>query len=224
MRARTAGPLLLAALLSSCACYECGNQAYFKALEKVGMEKRELLVKRVDNARDAQESARKQFEDSLEEFKGLVGYDGGELEARYEKLRSSCEKSSREAEEVRDRIAGIEKVSGSLFKEWEKEIGEFKDAGYKLESQRQLRDTRRRVDELVRTMKRAASRMDPVLETLQDQVLFLKHNLNARALGSLQGTADALEGDVDRLVREMEASISEADAFIAEMKKPVTGR
>jgi hypothetical protein len=201
-------------------CYQCGNTAYLKALEKVGVEKRDLLVKRVDNAREAQQEAQQQFKDSLDEFKSLVGYNGGALEAQYEKLKSSYEGSKSKADEVNKRIEGIESVAGKLFGEWEKEIGEFKDAGYKLESQRELRDTRKRVGELVKTMKKAASRMDPVLEKLNDQVLFLKHNLNAKALGSLKTTADSLQVEVGGLIKEMEASINEANAFIAEMKKP----
>ena len=211
---------VLATLPGLQGCYQCGNAAYLKALEKVGMEKRDLLVKRVDNAREAQQEAQEQFKDSLEEFKSLVGYNGGALEAQYEKLKGSYESSSAKADEVRKRISGIESVSNSLFAEWEKEIGEFKDASYKLESQRELRDTRKRVDELVKTMKRAASRMNPVLEKLNDQVLFLKHNLNAKALGSLKTTADSLQVEVGGLIKEMEASINEANAFIAEMKKP----
>ena len=201
-------------------CYQCGNTAYLKALEKIGVEKRDLLVKRVDNAKEAQEEAQQQFRNSLEEFQSLVGYSGGELEAQYEKLKGSYERSKSKADEVNSRIDGIESVAGKLFAEWEKEIEQFKDAGYKLESQRDLRETRRRVDELVKTMKRAASRMDPVLAKLNDQVLFLKHNLNARALGSLKTTADSLQVEVSGLIKEMEASIDEANAFIAEMKEP----
>ena len=64
-------------------------------------------------------------------------------------------------------------------------------------------------------MDRAADRMDPVLATMKDHVLFLKHNLNARALASLDRTADALQRDVDRLIRDMEAAIAEADRFLA---------
>ncbi len=184
------------------------------------MEKRDLLVKRVDNAREAQEEAQQQFKDSLDEFRSLVGYDGGALEAQYEKLRSSYESSKSKAEEVNNRIDGIESVAHKLFAEWEAEIGQFKDASYKLESQRELRDTRKRVDGLVKTMNKAASRMDPVLEKLNDQVLFLKHNLNAKALGSLKTTADSLQVEVGGLIQAMEASINEANAFIAEMKKP----
>jgi predicted nucleic acid-binding Zn-ribbon protein len=201
-------------------CYQCGNTAYLKALEKVGVEKRDLLVKRVDNAREAQEEAQQQFKDSLDEFRSLVGYDGGALEAQYEKLRSSYESSKSKADEVNQRIDGIESVANKLFAEWETEIGQFKDASYKLESQRELRDTRKRVEGLVKTMKKAASRMDPVLEKLNDQVMFLKHNLNAKALGSLKTTADSLQVEVSGLIQEMEASINEANAFIAEMKKP----
>ena len=66
-------------------------------------------------------------------------------------------------------------------------------------------------------MKKASASMDPVLEKLRDQVLFLKHNLNAQALGSLDQQADLLQTDVTRLIEDMQASISEADRFIAEM-------
>jgi ElaB/YqjD/DUF883 family membrane-anchored ribosome-binding protein len=199
-------------------CYQCGGSAYMKALEKVGMEKRDLLVKRVTNAKEAQVEAQQQFRDSLQEFQTLVGYKGGELEARYEKVRASYEASTKKAQEVRDRISGIKKVSEALFSEWEQELGKYSDSKMRAQSASELKDTRKRAGELVATMEKAASKMDPVLEKLEDQVLFLKHNLNARALGSLKGTADALQVEVNGLIKEMETSIREADTFIAQMK------
>jgi hypothetical protein len=59
--------------------------------------------------------------------------------------------------------------------------------------------------------------MDPVLAAFKDQVLFLKHNLNARAISSIQQEAEKVKSDVERLIREMEASIAEADKFISEL-------
>ena len=61
--------------------------------------------------------------------------------------------------------------------------------------------------------------MDPVLVAFHDQVLFLKHNLNARAISSLQTELVSVEAEVDALIRDMEASIKEADAFINAMTK-----
>ena len=52
----------------------------------------------------------------------------------------------------------------------------------------------------------------------EDQVLFLKHNLNARAIGSLRNELADIERDTDRLVREMQKAIAEADTFIQSMK------
>ena len=59
--------------------------------------------------------------------------------------------------------------------------------------------------------------MDPPLRAFRDQVLYLKHNLNARAIASLQGELRAVESEVAALVREMERSIREADSFVASL-------
>ena len=60
--------------------------------------------------------------------------------------------------------------------------------------------------------------MDPVLGTFRDYVLYLKHNLNAQAIASLQGELSGVEADVSTLIEEMEASIDEARAFVASME------
>ena len=56
--------------------------------------------------------------------------------------------------------------------------------------------------------------MEPVLSQFRDQVLYLKHNLNAAAIGSLRGTADTIQCDLQRLLKQMNASIAEADKFV----------
>mgnify|MGYP001767634529 FL=1 len=194
------------------------SSVYYSALEKVGLEKREILADRVESARDAQGKAGEQFKDALERFKALVGYDGGDLEKRYETLSGEYDESRRQADEVRERIAGVKDVAGALFREWERELEEYSDPSLKRRSRKQLEETRARYDQLVRAMDRAASSMDPVLAMLRDQTLFLKHNLNARALGSLSGTADQLQADVARLVKQMQAAIAEANRFLATIR------
>jgi hypothetical protein len=50
-------------------------------------------------------------------------------------------------------------------------------------------------------------------------VLYLKHNLNADAISSLQQTATGINTDVENLIRDMNASIAEANSFINDMSK-----
>lgn len=210
--------LTIAALLSGCeGCRRNLRERYYNSLETVGLEKREMLVKRVDKARGAQEEAQEQFEDALEEFQALVGHDGGDLEKMYNSLKGEYEDSEARAEQVREKINKVENVALALFDEWQQEINQFENHEYRRVSERKLRDTKNRYSELLATMKKASASMDPVLTKLSDQVLFLKHNLNAQALGSLDQQATLLENDVQRLLGDMQASIAEAERFIADM-------
>ena len=66
-------------------------------------------------------------------------------------------------------------------------------------------------------MKRAEAKIEPVLSAFRDQVLFLKHNLNAQAIASLQDELASVKADIASLIKEMEVSIAEADEFIKAM-------
>jgi hypothetical protein len=66
-------------------------------------------------------------------------------------------------------------------------------------------------------MDAASQRMDPVLEAFKNNVLFLKHNLNAQAIASLEDTSFKIEQSVAELIARMQASIDEANAFVASM-------
>jgi Skp family chaperone for outer membrane proteins len=194
------------------------SSTYYNAMEKFGFAKRDILVDRVDDTRQAQGEAKEQFASALEHFIAVTRVDGGELQRKYEELNREFERSEKSAKEVHDRIAAVEDVAEALFREWKQELSQYSNASLRSESQRQLDATRGRYDDLLRLMRRAASRMDPILATFRDQVLFLKHNLNARAIASLDGTTRTLETDISRLITDMEASIRESEDFIKSMK------
>lgn len=204
-------PVFLAAGVSAC------SSAYYKTMENFGVEKRDILVDRVEEARDAQDDASEQFADALEQFRSVVNFDGGDLEAVYDDLNSEYERSKSEAEEVSGRIDAVESVAEDLFEEWQKELDEYTRSDLRRNSEKLLRDTRGRYQQMMKAMRRAEGTMAPVLEAFQDQVLALKHNLNARAIGALRNELDSIERDTARLISEMQKAISEADAFIQSM-------
>lgn len=185
--------------------------------ERLGYAKREQLVDAVDDAREEQEEAKVQFESALEELLSLPGTDGGELEDVYDRLRKQLARSEDRADDVRDQIRTVDRVATALFSEWEAELEGYSSAELRNVSADQLSQTRARYDTLLASMRRAERSMDPVLDALGDQVLFLKHNLNARAIASLDTTLAGIESDVGALIAEMNASIAEAEAFINSM-------
>ncbi|WP_077730853.1 DUF2959 domain-containing protein [Methylocaldum sp. 14B] len=206
--------LLLFLILTGC------SSAYYRAAESLGFHKRDILVHRVEKARDSQEEAKTQFKNALDRFTALTGFKGGSLEEKYRELDAEYERSRAKADEVRKRIDDIEDVSEALFDEWENELSQYQNPSLKRSSQQKLTGTRRRYDQLIAAMKRAESKMEPVLLTFRDQVLFLKHNLNAQAIASLRGELDSLQTDISALIRSMEVSIREADEFIKSVGGP----
>lgn len=195
------------------------SSAYYSGLEKIGIPKREVMVHRVEKARDTQEETKQQFKSALEQFTVMTNFKGGDLEATYNKLNGEYEASVKKAEEVNKRIADIEDVSSALFSEWEAELGQYSNASLRRNSQQKLTVTKAHYQQLIATMRKAETKIEPVLSVFRDQVLYLKHNLNAQAIASLKGQLDSVKSDVSALVVEMEKSINEADAFIKTMEK-----
>ena len=207
---------LLVALAVTVSFGSC-QSAYYATMEKFGVHKREILVERVEEGREAQQEAKEEIVSALEAFKQVANFDGGDLEKTYNKLNDRYDSSAEAVDEVKSKISSIESVSKALFAEWKDELGEMQNAELKASSEEMLDDTKARYATLIKAMKAAEVKMEPVLTAFKDHVLFLKHNLNAQAIASLQGQLGTIESDVSGLIADMEKSIAEADAFIASM-------
>ncbi len=207
-------PLVLVLALTGC------TSLYYEAMEKIGKEKRDILMQRIVDSKKDQEAAAKQFKTTLEAFQDVTGFDGGNLEKTYKKLNGEFEDAESRAKQLSDRIKSIDQVSSDLFKEWATELGKIQDPTLRSRSQRLMRDTRLRNQQYLARMKQTERKMQPVLQAFRDQVLFLKHNLNASAIGSLKTTATKLDGDVSLLMADIQGSIKEADAFIQTLSTP----
>jgi len=206
--------LAIAATLVLVSC----ESAYFGAMEKIGIHKRDILVDRIEEAQEAQQDGQQQFKDALEQFRSVVNFDGGELEKVYDRLNDEYEDSVAAAERISDRIDAVESVAEALFDEWEDELGEYTNANLRRDSERQLRETRNRYGRVIRAMRNAEQSIQPVLASLKDNTLYLKHNLNARANDSPKGEFRDVTRDVGKLVAAMQSAIDESNRFITQMR------
>ncbi|GAB5453647.1 MAG: DUF2959 domain-containing protein [Halioglobus sp.] len=203
---------VVALLLTAC------QSAYYGAAEQVGYHKRDILVDRVEDSRDAQAEAEEQFQSALEQLSELVNFDGGELEDVYEDMAEEYEDAVAAADDVHERIDAVDHVAGALFEEWQDEIAEYSSARLKADSQAKLRETQSRYNEMIQVMRKSEAKMDPVLSALKDNVMYLKHNLNAKAVASVKVEFGEIEQDIEELIAEMRKAIASSDEFIASMQ------
>ena len=205
--------LLGFAALSAC------QSAYYSALETIGIEKRDVLADRVKVARKSQGEAQEAYVDALDAFRAVVAFDGGSLESTYNRLKGKSEAARAQATALGSRIDAVESVSNALFKEWEAELTQYRDASLRAKSREQLALTKSRSAQVLVVMRRAQASFEPALARLEDQVLFLKHNLNASAVGSIKDELPRVQADAERLKRDIEAAVAEADRFLAEFQR-----
>jgi hypothetical protein len=194
------------------------QSAYYSAMEKVGKHKRDILIDRVESATESQIDAKEEFKSALEQFSALVNFDGGELQLQYEMSDEHYHTSKAAAEDVTVRIDAIENVAEALFDEWHTELEQFTNQSLKRQSQSRYRETQNRYATVIKSMRNAEARMQPVLNALKDNMLYLKHNLNAQAIGELKTEYKLIKQDVERLISEMNKSINKSQTFIDSLK------
>ena len=194
------------------------KSAYYATYEKFGVYKRDLLKKRVIEARDDQKEAQKEFKSALQRLKEITQFDGGKLEKTYNSLKSEYDTCSKQADVVHKRIREVESVAADMFAEWDKENAQISTASLRNASRQQLVDTKARYEELHHALVEAEQTMTPVLRQYNDYVLYLKHDLNALAIDSLKVEAASITTEINRLIEQMNQSIARADDFVKGMK------
>ncbi len=188
---------------------------YYSARESIGEHKREIVVYQVERACTSLQDTRNEFEDALNKFKLLVTVKETSLEHTYNQLNRQYQFCRAKSDAVRDRIHAIETVSEALFSEWESELNEYSNRTLKNNSKKQLKAAKENYLKLMKTMRLAEARIQPVLSAFKDQVLYLKHNLNARAISALQHEFIDIGIDISQLIQAMELTIIEASQFVS---------
>ncbi|WP_086774461.1 DUF2959 domain-containing protein [Vibrio coralliirubri] len=211
-------PYLIVIVLSIFTLTGC-QSAYYSAMEQVGYHKRDIMVDRVEDAKESQQDAQEEFTSALEALSSLTNFSGGDLGDMYNQINDKYQDSEKAAQNVSDRIAAIEDVSDALFEEWQSELDLYTSDSLRRSSEQKLRETKSSYQTMLSAMKRAEKKMDPVLNTLRDNTLYLKHNLNASAVGSLQGEFMSLEKDIAYAIEQMNAAIAESDKFLDQLNQ-----
>lgn len=208
--------LILAGCQSS--IQSASNKLKYSAYELVGVEKRDLFKKEINNTKESQEKAEESFKDALEKLVTLTKSEHKKPEREYRRLESAYEKADERAKEVKNRIAKVDQIANDLFKEWSEEIKSMSSKNLKKQSEKSLSESRERYKGLHESLKRSERKMDPVLSKMRDHTLFAKHNLNAKALTGLKKEAADIQGDIDVLLGDIQKSIKDADEFIKKLE------
>ena len=176
--------------------------------------KRELVVYRVEQACSSLEGASQQFQSTLDQFTLVTQSESNALIQTYRRFKLELDQSQAAAQQVTNRIVAMEEAADALFEEWRIELEQFASRSLRSNSRQKLKATQQHYKRLLKALRQAETRAKPVLAAFNDQVLFLKHNLNALAITSLQHEMQGVGIDIAALIGAMENSIAEASEFV----------
>ncbi|MEY3787731.1 MAG: hypothetical protein RIQ94_1399 [Pseudomonadota bacterium] len=191
------------------------RKVYYSTRESIGDHKREIVVYQVEQACISLQETKEEFEETLERFKSLVCVNDSGLDHRYNLLNRQYQFCRSKSDAVSNKIRAIQEVSEALFIEWESELDQYSNRALRNSSKQQLKAARQNYARLIKAMQRAESKIHPVLAAFKDQVLYLKHNLNSRAIAALQHEFIEMSVDISQLILAMEQTIQEASRFFS---------
>lgn len=202
--------LALLTVLSLAGC----QSSYFSLMDKAGISKREMLVDRIEDARDAQIKARYAFSRAADRYQAALHPSGNAPPVTLEQLQKAYADSSKAAAAVAPRVEVVEHVGDALFEEWRGELSHYRDAKLVAASRDAYDHSRAQYQQLLTSMRTAQTHVAPALENLNEQLLLIKHRRNAEASNGLDESTRSIPEDVAPLLIEMQRSIDQAGAFV----------
>jgi chromosome segregation ATPase len=197
-------------LLSFIGC----SSVYYSVWESLGKEKRDLLKDKVESTRDQQLDTAEQFEDALSALRAAYNPEPSELSALYDSLKAEYESSESETQALQSRIESMHNVAADLFAEWEEEAESIDNKRFRSDSLQKLTATKNRYQQMRGRLLSSAAKMNRVLSQFRDYVIYLKHNLNAQSLNSLEKEAVSIETDIRTLISQIQSTVNDTEDFI----------
>jgi len=175
----------------------------------------EDLVSKARAAERESVETREDFAAAFLSYQRLTAPQALELEKLCDEFEDAVDACENRSEDLDDRIETIRREKEELVKDWTEELEHFTSDAVRKKSAVQMQETDARAQRLLDALEKLQGRMKPVLLKLQDYRLFFDHNLNARAIATLQDTYKEFDAECKALESEIGKAQGEIAAFLA---------
>lgn len=182
----------------------------------------ENLVERVRGAQGEVSESREGFGAAFNLYQRLTAPQAVELDELSDDFADSIESCKARANDVAERVESVREEADALFKGWNEELARFSGEMLRKKSEAMMLDTQARAQRVLDALERVQARTQPVLLKLQDYALFFHHNLNARAIATLQDTYKDFDSEFRSLENEFGKAQAEITAFLGQFLEQET--
>lgn len=180
----------------------------------------EELISRVRAAQHEAGEAQEDFTAAFTLYQRITTPQAVELDELADDYADALERCQGRHEELDEHVAAVGAEAEELFAGWNEELTRFSSDTLREKSAAMLADTQARTERVLAALVRVQERMDPLVRKLEDYALFFNHNLNARAIATLEDTYKDFDAEYRALESELASSQQEMAAFLAQFEEP----
>jgi len=188
------------------------------AAAQAGVKQAENLVKKTEASAKAITEAREQIKTTLDGYNALIEGNVEDTKKAYGNLQKEMDRSDDRAEDVGKRIDEMNVEADKYFADWTRSLDGISSPDLRARSEERMKDARSRYDQILATTGKAGDMFASFIQNLRDQVTYLGHDLNPRALASLEGDATKLNTAAESFFGKIDSAIDEATSYAASLR------
>lgn len=177
------------------------------------------LEKAADGAEKSIQDVVEHVKSMLESYNTIVGGKAKDVQSEYKKLSSDLKATDKKIQTATKGTDAMNKQADKFFVQWEKELDEYSSDSMKEKSTQRLETAKQRYQSLGQTLDEASKAFEPLMQNLNDQILFLGRDLSDAAIADLQDEAAKLNQQAEDVFENIEGMIAKAHDADAAMEE-----
>ena len=182
-----------------------------------GVKQTQELIKKAKSGVESITDAKLQLQKTMVAYNAVLAPDVKDRRDAYKKLQKEMATSEKKRVAVSTRAGEMNTEADKLFKSWEASTAAISNPDLRQRSEQRLTTAKQRFGEIQTTGQSASALYAPFMNSLQDQVTFLGHDLNPGAVAALKPDADRLNDQAQELYALIDKTTATANSNISRL-------
>jgi hypothetical protein len=180
------------------------------AQSKKSAKQAEGLEKAGQKSKDAVQDVLDHLGKMLAGYNSIINGEAKNTQSAYKKLVSDLNGTDKKIEGAKKQLAALNKEADKFFKAWEQDLDSISSDSLREKSAARLEDAQNRYASIGETLAKASEEFAPVVQDLNDQILYMGRDLSPEAIEDLQDEAEALNQQAEEVTARVKELLQSA--------------
>ena len=149
-------------------------------------------------------------------YNSIINGEAKDNQKAYKKLVGDLKGTEKQIDGVKKQLDALKKEADKFFKAWEQDLASISSESLREKSASRMKDAQQRYASLGETLAAAGKEFAPVMQNLNDQILYLGRDLSPGAIADLEDEAAELNEQAAKATAKVKEMLETAGKIQAE--------